>query len=116
MLKRVVILVFFLIVGKVTTSCAQRIGLEYCKIWGRIYVVSDKNKADFRVYVEESDAFANIAVYQHTNKLYADRPGHWFFTNNRAEADFWIYLEPIKGFADFSIAYVETESFAGCKQ
>jgi len=92
---------------------AQR--FNSCQVFGKIYVVTQKNLADAKVFVEESEGLSDVLVYQHTNRFYADKSGQWFFTNDKREANFWVYFEPVKGHADFSISYTETESFAGCK-
>mgnify|MGYP002777097737 CR=1 len=96
-----------------SSANAQRI--DPCKVYGKIYVVSQKNLADVWVYIDESEGLAELMVYQQNNRFYADRSGQWFFTNDKREANFWVYFEPVKGHADFSIAYTDTESFAGCK-
>lgn len=94
---------------------AQRLNIDKCRIYGKMFIVQDKTRADFSIYVDDSEGLADIIVYQHSNKFYADRPGQWFFTPNRAEADFWVFIETTRGYADFIIAYTQTESFAGCK-
>lgn len=95
---------------------AQIVGkVEPCKIYGKIFIVDQKHLADFRVYEEETEAFANLVVFKHENRFYADKSGQWFITKDKTEADFWIYFTEIKGQSDFTIAYTPTESFAGCK-
>ena len=88
--------------------------VDPCKIWGAVYVEKNRNDASYRVYLEESDAFANLVVYKQANKLYADKPGFWYFTTVRDFADFSIYIETNKALADFTLYYTATESFAGC--
>ena len=102
---------FFLFIIKPVN--AQKIDL--CRVFGNFYVTTDKNLADFRVHIEETEGLADLLVYQQKNKFYADKAGQWYITPNKKEADFWIYFEPLKGYANFSISYTETESFAGCK-
>lgn len=87
---------------------------EYCSLHGSVYVEKDRQNAQYLVYVEESDAFADLAVYKETNKLFADRPGLWFFTNNRNFADFTVYFVKVKSHAHFSITYTDAVTFAGC--
>lgn len=110
-LKSVFAILFFVYLS--SNVFAQKVDL--CRVYGKFYVVTNKNIADFKVYIEESEGLSDLLVYQHTNKFYADKPGQWFFTTNKQEADFWIYFEPQKGYANFSITYTDTESFAGCK-
>jgi hypothetical protein len=99
----------------VYAASAQTGRIDPCIVFGKIYVETNRVNADFKVYVEENDAFAHLAVYKQANKFFADKAGQWYFTNIRSEADFWIYFEHEKGRSDFSIAYIVTESFAGCK-
>ncbi|RJE71626.1 hypothetical protein BGP76_05930 [Reichenbachiella sp. MSK19-1] len=88
-----------------------------CQIYGKVYYETrDPNRADYRVYVEESESFADVVVYEETNALYADRPGHWARVDNPGFANIYIYLERNRSLADFSIYYTETESFAGCNR
>ena len=56
-----------------------------------------------------------MRVYKEENKLYADRPGIWYFTEEPDFAQFRIYLVDDPDLADFTIFYTETESFAGCR-
>jgi hypothetical protein len=111
-MKKVALFVFFSALSFAGFSQGR---LDPCKIFGRIYIEKDRNYADFKVYVEETEAFAHLVVCKQANKFFADRQGQWYFTNDKREADFWIYIETEKGRSDFSIAYTNTESFAGCK-
>ncbi len=98
------------------TASAQIVGkVDHCKIFGKIFVVDFVQQADYRVFEEDTEAFANVVIFKQENRFYADKTGQWFFTKNKAEADFWIYFTETKGQSDFTIAYTPTESFAGCK-
>ena len=112
-MKFILSILLFLLVS--LGAYAQNGRIDPCRVYGKIYVEKDRNYADFKVYIEESEAFAHLLVYKHTNKFFADKPGQWYFTNIRSEADFWIFFETEKGRSDFSISYIPTESFAGCK-
>lgn len=79
-----------------------------------VYIEESKSKADYAVYEEESEAFADLIVFEEDNSLYADREGIWHFTEDRNFADFTVYFTTKKRDAHFSVAYTETESFAGC--
>ncbi len=87
---------------------------NYCNIYGSVFIVENPKDADFRVHIEDSEGSADVWVYDTDDKLFADRPGLWYFTNRQAFADFTIYIEKDKYLADFSIYYIDTESFAGC--
>ncbi|MCV9388417.1 DUF6150 family protein [Reichenbachiella ulvae] len=88
-----------------------------CDIYGKVYYETrDPNRAHFRVYIEDSESFADVIVYEEQNQLYADRPGHWATVDKPGFADVFIYIEKNRNMADFSIYYTETESFAGCNR
>ena len=87
---------------------------NYCNIFGSVFIVDNPKEADFRVYIEDSEGSADVWVYDIEEKLFADRPGLWYFTNQKAFSDFTIYIEKDKYLADFSIYYTDAESFAGC--
>lgn len=96
----------------VTAAAAQR--RKPCDLFGTVYFVKDKLDADFTVYLEETESFANLVVYREDNALYADQSGVWFITDRLGLAQYRVYVETIKGRADFTIHYTETRSFAGC--
>jgi hypothetical protein len=97
-----------------TVCKAQAINPVVCKIYGSIYYEEDPKKADFKVYVESSEAFADLLVFHSSNRLYADQAGLWYVTEKRDIANFRIFITEQKKNADFSICYISTESFAGC--
>lgn len=90
-------------------------GFDVCQLYGVVYVTDNPNEANFKVFIEESEAFADLVVFQEDNRLMADRPGIWFITDTPAFANFAIYFERNLGMADFSIFYTDILSFAGCK-
>lgn len=90
--------------------------IDPCEVYGRIYSIGNSREADFSVYVENTEAFADIVVYKQKNALYADRPGQWSFVNNKKMARVYIYFEKRRNMADFTIAYTDIESFAGCNR
>jgi len=53
-------------------------------------------------------------VFETDNSLFADKPGIWYFTDDRAFADFAIYFVESKNNADFTVYFTSFESFAGC--
>jgi hypothetical protein len=72
-------------------------------------------RAQFKVYREDSESFADLVVFRAENLLFADKPGKWFFTDARSQARFSICWVSERSSADFSIFITETESFAGCQ-
>ena len=88
---------------------------QVCQLKGSVYVTDRPEEAHFRVYVEEYETSADLVVYSEENKLFADQPGVWHFTNKPAFSDFKIYLAESRAFADFTIAYTDVASFAGCR-
>jgi Family of unknown function (DUF6150) len=94
---------------------AQTSRSAYCDIKGAIFVVPDRSQAQYRVFIEASEAFADISVYKAPNALFADRSGLWFLTGTRAQAAYTIAFVKEKAMADFSIFYIDNESFAGCR-
>ena len=76
--------------------------------------MEEPGRADFLVYIEESEAFADVLIFEHENPLYADRPGQWAFVQNHAFAHVYVHFVRNKSQADFVIAFTDTESFAGC--
>jgi hypothetical protein len=90
--------------------------IDYCRIFGSVYVEEKPNYADYHVYVEESEAFADIIVFKADNRLFADKEGLWHFTDKKAFADFTVYFEKDRGLAEFSICFTDAESFAGCNR
>jgi hypothetical protein len=93
---------------------AQAQRLKPCNIYGSVYFVKDKFQADFSVYIEETESFADLVVFREDNALYADKSGVWFIANKIGLADYRVYIETIKGRANFSIHYTDNRSFAGC--
>ena len=89
---------------------------NFCDLKGSVCIVDNPQQAYYKVYVEESEGFADMLVFKTDNSLFADRPGIWYFVKNRGFADFTIYLVDAKEKADFSIYYTTYESMAGCGQ
>ena len=103
-----------LYVGGITSVKAQK--MDICNVYGSVYITKDARQADFVVYEEESEAFADLVIFLEDNKLYADEKGIWFFAKAMDFADFVIYKTDDKDLADFSIHYIDTRAFAGCKK
>lgn len=89
---------------------------QFCKLFGSVYIEENNpDRADFLVYEEESEAFADIMVfYDIDNRLFANKPGLWHITDKRGFADFSVYFVKKRNQADFSVYFTDVESFAGC--
>jgi uncharacterized protein DUF6150 len=85
-----------------------------CDVYGQIFVTEIPQQAHYRVFIDDSEAFANLVVFEEENALMADREGMWFFTNSRGLANFSIYFTENKSDADFTIFYTDIPGFAGC--
>ena len=111
-LRRIVFVLVFTIPGNSPFVFSSQV--DYCKLFGAVYIEKSPQNADFRVYEEDSEAFCNIRVFEVDSRVYADNEGLWHFTDKKAFADFSIYFESKKGLADFSVYFTDVESFAGC--
>ena len=112
--RRIVLIVVLVIIGNSPSVFSAQV--DYCKLFGAVYIEKNPILADFRVYEEDSEAFCDIKVFEVESRVYADREGLWHFTDTKAFADFTIYFEPKKGLADFSVYFIDIESFAGCNK
>jgi len=107
----ILIAVLFLSGGSPSVFSNQ---VDFCKIFGSVYVEKSPQKADYRVFKEESEVFSTIKVFPVDARPYADKPGLWHFTDKKEFADFTIYYEPKRSLADFTVYFIDVESFAGC--
>lgn len=87
---------------------------DICQLYGAVYVEQQAAFADYRVFKEDIESFAKLVVYREEAEDFADRPGFWYFTDVKAFADFTIAYEPNQGLADFTIAFTDFRSAAGC--
>jgi hypothetical protein len=98
------------------SSPANPQSTEICELKGAVYIEKeDRNRANFSVYKEESEAFAQVLIFEEFSRTYADKPGYWYFVENRGLANFVIYYEEEAGMSDFTIYFTETAAFAGCQ-
>ena len=88
----------------------------YCQLKGPVFVETDPARAQYRVFVDDSESFADLLVFRAANALFADKGGLWYFTQSRAQAVFSILFVKERAMADFSVHYIDTESFAGCQK
>lgn len=109
---RIALVLGLLLIGDSPSVFSAQV--DYCKLFGAVYIEKNPKYADFRVYKEESEAFCNIKVFEVESRVYADQQGLWYFTGKKAFADFTVYFEPKKGLAEFSVFFIDVESFAGC--
>ncbi len=86
-----------------------------CGIYGSVYIEEIKRRADYVIYEESSEAFADVNIFQEDNKLLADNGGIWYFTDKREFADFTVYFDDERSNVDFSIYYTDHVTYAGCK-
>ncbi|MFT4736586.1 MAG: hypothetical protein ACI8QD_002324 [Cyclobacteriaceae bacterium] len=89
---------------------------DYCEIYGSFYEVEDILEADLVVYLEGAETFADIIVYEQKNRLYADKPGMWYFESDAVNARRKVFFTDRKREAHFSIYLSRFESFAGCNR
>jgi len=85
-----------------------------CDIYGVIYLTEIPQEAHYRVYLEDSEAFANAVIFEEENELMADRPGLWYFTDNRRFARFVVFITDDKSNSDFTIYYTDIPDYARC--
>ncbi len=93
----------------------QSLPPDYCSLYGVVYVEQVPAFADYKVFKQDIESFADMVVYREDVESYADRPGFWFFTDVKAFADFTIAYEQNEGLADFSLAFTDFRSAAGCQ-
>ncbi|MES2389008.1 MAG: DUF6150 family protein [Bacteroidota bacterium] len=87
-----------------------------CNLFGAVFVTPVPSQAQYKIFIEESEAFADLVVFKQSSALYADRSGQWYFTEFRPQATFSVTFTENKALADFSVYFTQTEAFAGCKQ
>lgn len=114
LLRSFVLVVALITAGDTPFLFSEVQQVNFCRLFGSVYIEEDRKLADFRVFEEESEAFCDIKVFEVESRVYADREGLWHITETRAFADFSVYFEPRKGLEDFSVYFIDIESFAGC--
>ncbi|WP_347157839.1 DUF6150 family protein [Pontibacter chitinilyticus] len=91
----------------------------YCNIYGAVYLERDpkyKSDAEYTVFLDEDEAYANMIVYRENNKLFADATAVWYLTPTKAFADHVLYVTDNRNLADFTVHYTLTRSFAQCRE
>ena len=90
--------------------------LDICQLRGTVYITENPDEANFYLYEEDSEAFADFLIFETDNALFATEPGIWYFTDKKGFADFSVYFLESKGHADFTVYFTSFESFAGCNK
>jgi len=108
------VLIFLVLVVHSSYSQKVNVGIDYCQLRGSVYIEEFPADADILVYEEDSEAFADMLIYKADNALFADKPGIWYFVDQKAFADFTIGFVDVKHHADITIYFTSFESFAGC--
>jgi hypothetical protein len=89
---------------------------DLCNLYGAVFIETSASFADYKVYVENVEGFADLLVFREPNQTFANKNGLWHITDARGFADFTIFLEQNRGFADFTICYTPNRGFAGCRK
>ncbi|MDP5170634.1 MAG: hypothetical protein NWR72_10340 [Bacteroidia bacterium] len=105
-----------LLMGASTAPAPVATPPAYCELYGAVYVEQQAAFANYRVFLQENEAFADLIVFREDGEAFADRPGFWYITDVKAFADFTIAFETNEGMANFSIAYTDFRSAAGCQK
>jgi hypothetical protein len=109
-LKRILIVCSFCLLAHASKAQAA-----YCQLKGSFFEEKNPARIQYRVFVAESESFADLLVFKVDNNLFADKPGLWHLTDSRAQANYFISFTDDRSKADFSIYFIDTESFAGCQ-
>ena len=88
--------------------------IDFCELKGTVYIEEYPERANFFIYEDDSEAFADLLIFETDNALFATEPGVWYFTDQKGFADFSVYFVDSKGHADFTVYFTSFESFAGC--
>lgn len=105
---------FILMLLGVSVEDVYAQGFDVCQLYGAVYITENPSEANFKIFVEESEAFADLVVFREENRLMADEPGIWFLSDSPAFTNFSVFIEKRRGLADFAIFYTDILSFAGC--
>jgi hypothetical protein len=114
--KTLIILPLLLVLGSWSNPSPLNPLLNYCAVYGNIFLTDKASKADFVVFIESQESFADLVVFKERSSAYANQTGKWCFVEDGRLADYYIYITKNISEADFSIAYTDTESFIGCNK
>ena len=104
-LKTLIVLPLLLVLGSWNHPSPQNRLIDYCSIYGHIYLTSTAAKAEFIVFVENQESFADLVVFKERSSAYANQVGKWCFVEDGRLADYYIYITKNISEADFTIAY-----------
>lgn len=93
--------------------------VDPCRLFGSVYLETDPRRRSQTfgvVYQEPDEAFADVLVFQESNKLFADKVGLWYLTDSRDFADYVLLVTDNRNLADFSFHYTKVRSYAGCRK
>ncbi|MBX0292846.1 hypothetical protein K3G63_20550 [Hymenobacter sp. HSC-4F20] len=93
--------------------------VDPCRLYGSVYLETDSRRRSQCfgvVYQEPDEGFADLMVFQETNKLFADKVGLWYLTDSRDFADYVLLVTDNRNLADFSFHYTKVRSYAGCRR
>lgn len=82
-------------------------------LYGAVFVCQSPTEATHSIFIEDDQLHATLKVFKVSSKVFADKTGLWFITDNRAESDHTVYFTNSRLEADLTIFYVDSESFAG---
>lgn len=113
-MKRLITISLILSSLQFSYSTTTEVNSFFCNLVGSVYFTTNKSEATISIYVQESEGFADVTVFKVDDAIYADKPGLWYVTEERAFADHIIYIEDVESFASFSVFFTDVEAFAGC--
>lgn len=93
--------------------------VDGCRIFGSVFLETDprrKSQCFGAVYLELEEVFADVLVYQETNKLFADKAGLWYLADSPHFADYSLFVTDNRNLADFSFHYTKVRGHAGCRK
>ncbi len=83
----------------------------------KIYVTETEAWADIKVYVTETEAWADLVVFVEDTEAWATgNNGIWYFTDTEAWADKKICFTKTEAWADLVIYFTDTKAWAGWKK
>lgn len=100
-------------------AAASVVSVDGCRIFGSVFLETDprrKSQCFGVVYLEPEEAFADVLIYQETNKLFADKAGLWYLADSPHFVDYSLFVTDNRNLADFSMHYTKVRSYAGCRK
>jgi outer membrane lipoprotein-sorting protein len=88
----------------------------HCDVFGSVFEVDRPHLADYIIYEESAETFADVIVFEQKNRFYASKQGMWYFEKDQSFARYKVYFTDQPKEADFKVYFTRFESFAGCNQ